>query len=143
MAARLIYDMNVSLDGYVDHDRFAPNPELFRHWTKHSRLNAIVQPEAFVEIGEELAREKGVKHGDRVKISSNRGHVVTKVVVTKRIKPWDVNGQKVHLVGITFHWGFKGQTKIGYLSNSLAPFVGDANSQTPESKAFLVNLEKV
>lgn len=32
MAARLIYDMNVSLDGYVDHDRFAPDPELFRHW---------------------------------------------------------------------------------------------------------------
>lgn len=32
MAARLIFDMNVSLDGYVDHDRFAPDPELFRHW---------------------------------------------------------------------------------------------------------------
>ncbi len=30
--ARLIFDMNVSLDGYVDHDRFAPDPELFRHW---------------------------------------------------------------------------------------------------------------
>ena len=32
MTARLIYDMNVSLDGYVDHDRFAPDPSLFRHW---------------------------------------------------------------------------------------------------------------
>jgi dihydrofolate reductase len=30
--ARLVFDMNVSLDGYVDHDRFAPDPELFRHW---------------------------------------------------------------------------------------------------------------
>ena len=117
--------------------------EHFHYWTKHARLNAIVQPEAFVEISEELAKEKGLKHGDSVKVSSNRGHVVTKVVVTKRIKPWDVNGQKVHMVGIPFHWGFKGQTKIGYLSNTLAPFVGDANSQTPEFKAFLVNLERV
>ena len=30
--ARLVFDMNVSLDGYVDHDRFAPDPALFRHW---------------------------------------------------------------------------------------------------------------
>jgi dihydrofolate reductase len=32
--ARLIFGMNVSLDGYVDHDAFAPDPALFRHWTE-------------------------------------------------------------------------------------------------------------
>jgi len=30
--ARLVFDMNVSLDGYVDHDKFMPDPALFRHW---------------------------------------------------------------------------------------------------------------
>jgi len=35
--ARLIFGMNVSLDGYVDHDRFAPDPVLFRHWTDVAR----------------------------------------------------------------------------------------------------------
>jgi dihydrofolate reductase len=30
--ATLVYAMNVSLDGYVDHDRFAPDRALFRHW---------------------------------------------------------------------------------------------------------------
>jgi dihydrofolate reductase len=29
--------MNVSLDGYVDHDAFATGPVLFRHWTEHVR----------------------------------------------------------------------------------------------------------
>jgi dihydrofolate reductase len=29
--------MNVSLDGYVDHDRFAPDPVLFRHWIEQAR----------------------------------------------------------------------------------------------------------
>jgi dihydrofolate reductase len=35
--AKLIFGMNVSLDGYVDHDRreFAPDPELFRHWIEY------------------------------------------------------------------------------------------------------------
>lgn len=35
--AKLVFGMNVSLDGYVDHDRFAPGIELFRHWTEQVR----------------------------------------------------------------------------------------------------------
>ncbi|MGB9273205.1 MAG: dihydrofolate reductase, partial [Pseudolabrys sp.] len=30
--AKLIFGMNLSLDGYVDHEEFAPGPVLFRHW---------------------------------------------------------------------------------------------------------------
>lgn len=30
--AKIVFGMNVSLDGYVDHEAFAPVPELFRHW---------------------------------------------------------------------------------------------------------------
>jgi dihydrofolate reductase len=30
--ATFVFAMNVSLDGYVDHDAFAPDPVLFRHW---------------------------------------------------------------------------------------------------------------
>ncbi|HEY1223855.1 MAG TPA: dihydrofolate reductase family protein [Brevundimonas sp.] len=30
--ARLVFGMNQSLDGYVDHMRFAPDPVLFRHF---------------------------------------------------------------------------------------------------------------
>jgi formate dehydrogenase-N alpha subunit len=116
--------------------------EHFHYWTKHSTSNAVTQPQAFVEIGEELAKEKGIRHGDMVKVRSNRGEVVAACVVTKRIKALDVNGQKVHHVGIPIHWGFKGVTQNGYLANALTPFVGDANSQTPEFKAFLVNIEK-
>lgn len=37
--AKLIFGMNVSLDGYVDHDRFngAPGPELFQHFIEQTR----------------------------------------------------------------------------------------------------------
>jgi formate dehydrogenase-N alpha subunit len=111
-------------------------------WTKHARSNAIVQPAPFVEIGEDLAREKGIAHGQKIRVRSNRGEVVAAAVVTKRIKALEVNGKKVHTVGIPIHWGFKGVTQNGYLANALTPYVGDANSQTPEFKAFLVNIEK-
>lgn len=35
--AKLVFGMNVSLDGYVDHEKFAPGPMLFRHWIEHER----------------------------------------------------------------------------------------------------------
>jgi formate dehydrogenase-N alpha subunit len=111
-------------------------------WTKHARSNAVVQPAPFVEIGEALAKEKGIKQGDMVRVRSKRGEVVAACVVTKRIKALTVDGKPIHHVGIPIHWGFKGVTQNGYLANALTPFVGDANSQTPEFKAFLVNIEK-
>ena len=117
--------------------------EHFHYWTKHVRLNAITQPEQFVEIGEALAKELGVAAGDRVRVTSNRGHIEAVAVVTKRIRQLNIDGKKVHTVGIPIHWGFTGVAKPGYLANTLTPFVGDGNVQTPEFKAFLVKVEKV
>ncbi|MFE8118224.1 formate dehydrogenase-N subunit alpha [Brenneria goodwinii] len=116
--------------------------ELFRHWTKHARLNAIAQPEQFVEIGESLAEQKGIRAGDMVKLSSKRGYIKAKAVVTKRIRTLTIEGQPVETIGVPCHWGFEGTTQKGFLANILTPHVGDANTQTPEYKAFLVNVEK-
>jgi formate dehydrogenase major subunit len=116
--------------------------EHFHFWTKHARIPAALQPELFVELDEELAKEKGIKSGDLVRVSSKRGKLVGKAVVTKRIRTLEVAGRKVHTVGIPIHWGFDGLTRPGAIANTLTPFVGDANVQTPEFKAFLVNVEK-
>ena len=35
--AKLVFGMNQSLDGYVDHEKFAPGPALFRHWIEQVR----------------------------------------------------------------------------------------------------------
>jgi formate dehydrogenase major subunit len=116
--------------------------EHFHYWTKHTQIGATLQPEQFVEIGEALAKEKGIRPGDRVKVWSKRGAIFAKAVVTKRIQPMRVAGKVVHTVGIPIHWGFEGLARPGYLANTLTPFVGDANTQTPEFKAFLVNVER-
>jgi formate dehydrogenase-N alpha subunit len=117
--------------------------EHFHYWTKHCLMNSVLQPQQFVEIDEELAKEKGINNGDTVRVRSMRGQIKAVAVVTMRLKPLTVNGKKLHHVGIPIHWGFKGLAKKGYLTNTLTPFVGDANTQTPEFKSFLVNIEKV
>ncbi len=35
--AKLLFGMNLSLDGYVDHEKFAPEPAMFRHWIERVR----------------------------------------------------------------------------------------------------------
>jgi len=117
--------------------------EHFHFWTKHTRIASVLQPEAFVEIGEELAKEKGIRQGDRVVVKSKRGQVKLKALVTKRIRALKIQGKTVHTVGLPIHWGFEGVAKPGPITNTLTPFVGDANIQTPEFKAFLVDVQKV
>jgi formate dehydrogenase major subunit len=46
--------------------------EHFHFWTKHVQINASLQPEFFVEISEQLAKEKGVKSGGWVRVWSKR-----------------------------------------------------------------------
>ena len=117
--------------------------EHFHYWTKHVHLNNIVQPEQFVEIGEALAKELGIETGQQVKVSSKRGFVKAAAVVTKRMKPMQIDGKTIHHVGVPIHWGFVSQGRKGHMANNLTASVGDGNSFTPESKTFLVKVEKV
>ena len=52
-----------------------------------------MQPELYVEIGDNLAKEKGIKNGERVKVSSIRGEVACVAMVTKRFKPFLIEGK--------------------------------------------------
>lgn len=38
--AKLVYGLSQSLDGYVDHEKMAPGPELFRHFIERTRQTA-------------------------------------------------------------------------------------------------------
>jgi len=112
--------------------------------TQHVEQLVQLQPEAFVEVPAELARDKGISSGDMVRVSSKRGKLEVRAVVTKRLGPLQVDGKKVYQIGIPIHWGFVGiKTGQHWLANALTPFVGDASSRTPEFKAFLVNIERI
>lgn len=99
-------------------------------------------PQQFVEVSRELAEEKGIANGDLVRVFNNRGSVEVHALVTPRFKPFQVNGETVHQVGMTHHFGWAGEFATGDVVNDLPPNVGDPNCQVPEYKAFLVNIEK-
>ena len=49
--AKLVYGLNQSLDGYVDHTKFSPNPALFRHFIEQVRdLAGIVYGRRTYEV---------------------------------------------------------------------------------------------
>jgi formate dehydrogenase major subunit len=102
-----------------------------------------MMPEAYVEISEELAGEKGIKNGERVVVESIRGSLECVAVVTKRFKPFNCGGKKIHEVGMTFNYGWLFPEDCGDTANLITPNVGDGNTMTPEYKAFMVNVRKV
>lgn len=118
--------------------------EHFHYWTKNNAYNMQLQPEFFIEIPEELAKEKGISNGQMVRVTSARGAIEGKAMVTKRIKAMQVAGKTVYQIGFPIHWGFlgRGQQK-GTLANLMTPTIVDPNSFAPEYKGFLVKLEKV
>ena len=101
-----------------------------------------MQPELYVEIGDLLASEKGIQNGSRVKVSSIRGAVECVAMVTRRFKPFQVEGRTVHQVGLPFNYGWLHPKDGGDSTNFLTPTVGDANTFCPEFKAFMVNVER-
>ena len=119
------------------------------HWQTGGQTRlcpALVEamPAQFIEMSYELAAEKGIENGEKVRVWNNRASIEIMALVTHRFKPFTVNGEKLHQVGMTHHFGWSrlfGSDEN--MVNDLTPNVGDANSQTPEYKAFLVNIEKL
>ncbi len=130
-------------------DRFpivATTYRVVEHWqagqmTRNLPWLVEMMPDPFVELSEELAAEKGITNGSKVTVESARGKVTMVALVTKRFKPFQLNGSKVHQVGLVWHWGYTGLA-TGDSANLLTPHVGDANTMIPEYKAFLVDIRK-
>jgi formate dehydrogenase major subunit len=95
---------------------------------------AELQPEMFCEVSPELARERGLRHGEWATIVSSRAAIEARVMVTERVKPLTVDGRTLHQVGLPYHWGNRGRSK-GDSANDLFPFALDPNVHIQEVKA--------
>ncbi|HEX8814309.1 MAG TPA: molybdopterin dinucleotide binding domain-containing protein, partial [Terriglobales bacterium] len=121
--------------------------EHYHYWTKNNPMNVQLIPEPFVEIPVELAQEKGIAGAEKIKVISARGTYIAKAFVTRRLKPMMIDGKKVYQIGLPIHQGFRGIQEDAGLdartpANLLTPAVTDPNAHTPESKGFLVKVEK-
>jgi formate dehydrogenase major subunit len=108
-------------------------------FTRFSPYLAELQPAMFVEVHPELARERGLKHGDWATIVTARSAIEARVLVTDRMRPVKVNGRVQHQVGLPYHWGSRGLT-TGGSANDLAHMVLDPNVHIQEVKAFTCDI---
>jgi len=99
-----------------------------------------LQPEMFCEVSPELAREKGLTNGGWATITTARGEIEARVLVTERIPPLRIKGRKVHQIGLPYHWGSKGLVR-GDAVNELLGFLADPNVSIQESKALTGAIE--
>jgi formate dehydrogenase major subunit len=102
---------------------------------------AELQPELFAEISPELAREAGVANGDIVEIATARGAIHARALVTTRMLSLDIDGQRVHQVGLPYHWGEKGLVK-GDVVNDLLAISEEPNVKIFESKGLTCSLRR-
>ena len=98
-----------------------------------------LQPEMFVEISPELAAKLKINNSDYVCIVSLRGAIEARALVSRRIRPMNLNGKTVHQVAIPFHFGAAGPLR-GNAANNLVAISGEPNVTIMESKALVCNI---
>jgi formate dehydrogenase major subunit len=116
------------------------------HWqagamTRNTPWLVELMPDLFVEMSTDLARRRGIRTGDWVRVETTRGEIRARALVTERFQPLVVLGKIVDQIGIPWHWGYSGLA-TGDSANVLTPHVGDANTMIPEYKAFLCEVHK-
>jgi formate dehydrogenase major subunit len=100
-----------------------------------------LQPELFVELSPELAQEKGIANLDWAHVSTPRARVRMKALVTRRMRPLQIDGRTIHQVGLPWHWGYEGIV-TGDIVNELTALVGEPNITIHEGKTLVCNVEK-
>jgi formate dehydrogenase major subunit len=102
---------------------------------------AELQPELFIEISPELASDRGIPNLGWARITTPRGAIRAKALVSRRMRPYTIDGRLIHHVGMPWHWGYEGISR-GDVVNELTSLIADANVSMHEGKAFVCNVER-
>jgi formate dehydrogenase major subunit len=102
---------------------------------------AELQPELFAEISPALAAEIGVETGEMVAISTARGTIRARALVTHRMPSLPIGGKEVHQVGLPYHWGSRGLVR-GDVVNDLLAISEEPNVRIFESKGLTCRVSK-
>jgi len=100
---------------------------------------AELQPELFCEISPMLAQAIGVGNGEWVRVSTPRGAIEARALVTPRLQPLAIQGRVVHQVGLPYHFGGRGLVR-GDVVNDLVAISEEPNVRIMEAKGLLCNV---
>ncbi len=113
--------------------------------TRHAPWLLEMQPQMFVEMSLELARQKGVRPGDQVRVCSKRGAITAIALPAARLKPLKVMGRAIHHVELPwcFGWKMRENGSGGGSANLLTPDIGDPNTMIPDTKTSPADVSKL
>ncbi len=94
-----------------------------------------LQPEFFFEVSPELAADLKIANGDFAVIATMRGAVEGRALVSRRMRPLQLDGRTVHQIAVPFHWGRNGPVQ-GDSVNDLLAISGEPNVVIMETKAL-------
>jgi formate dehydrogenase major subunit len=97
---------------------------------------AELQPELFAEISPELAAEIGVKNGEYLTLTTMRGILEARALVTERNKPLMIDGKLRHTIALPYQFGYKGEV-TGDVINDLLAISEEPNVRIMETKALV------
>jgi formate dehydrogenase major subunit len=92
-----------------------------------------LQPEMFIEVSPELARERRLEHLGWATVVTSRSAIEAKVMVTERMKPLRLRERTIHQVWLPYHWGSVGLV-TGDSANDLFGVSLDPNVLIQETK---------
>ena len=101
---------------------------------------AELQPEFFCEVSPELAAERGLEHPGWATIITARTAIEARVLVTERMRTLEVQGRRLHQIGLPYHWGANG-ISTGDSANDLAHLALDPNVHIQEVKALACDIQ--
>jgi formate dehydrogenase major subunit len=142
---RKVYDRS---DNLINPSPPEPHAEVFPYVFSTSRLTehhtaggmsrqlaylSELQPEMFVEVSPELARERGLDHLGWCHVITARAAIEARVLVTDRLTPLRIDGRIVHQIWMPYHWGGEGLV-TGDSANDLIGITLDPNVLIQESK---------
>jgi len=98
-----------------------------------------LQPEFFCEVSPELAAERDLSHLGWATIITARTAIEARVLVTERIRVIEVQGRRLHQIGLPYHWGVNGLS-TGDSANNLTHLALDPNVHIQETKALACDI---
>ena len=72
-------------------------------------------------------------------LSTLRGDIEVRAMITERIRPFTISGRTVHQVGMPWVYGWEGYAR-GDIANVLLAITGDANTSIHSTKAVTCSL---
>ena len=100
---------------------------------------AELQPEPFVEVPPELAAQLGIRHMEWTVLSTLRGEIEVRAMVTERVRPFTIDGRRVFQIAMPWVFGWDGYAH-GAVANALLAIHGDPNTSIHTTKALTCNL---